>query len=67
MTGSGRRTPLRFTQDFQIRGTPSGTLKSLFPGEIVAFRGKNGGGGIFLIEEVLPVRICQRWQLLCCC
>lgn len=57
MTGSGRRTPLRFTQDFQIRGAPSGTLKSLFPGEIAAFRGKNGGGGLFLVEEVLPVPI----------
>lgn len=58
MVGSGRRVPLRFIPEFRVRGAASSpSIKSLFPGEISVLLGKNGGGGIFLVEEILPVCI----------
>ncbi|GJJ15685.1 hypothetical protein Clacol_009963 [Clathrus columnatus] len=57
MIGSGKRVPLRFTSDLRINNGTS--YKSLFPGEIVAFRGKNGGGGVFLVEEILSGNPCK--------
>ncbi|KIJ54843.1 hypothetical protein M422DRAFT_200787 [Sphaerobolus stellatus SS14] len=54
--GSGERIPLKFEPDFKIHGASDSTSgKSLFTGEILALRGKNGGGGWFLVQEVLPV------------
>ncbi|KAF8517371.1 DNA polymerase alpha/epsilon subunit B-domain-containing protein [Hysterangium stoloniferum] len=56
MGGSGERVPIKFAPDFCIRGaTDSNAGKSLFPGEIVALRGRNGGGGWFLVTEILPL------------
>ncbi|KIY46029.1 DNA polymerase alpha, subunit B [Fistulina hepatica ATCC 64428] len=52
--GSGNRVPLRFDPSFKIRGGPPGlTGMSFFPGEIVALKGKNGGGGWFSVHEAL--------------
>ena len=57
MGGSGERVPLKFEPDFTIRGIKNANAgKSLFPGEILALRGRNGGGGWFSVKEILPVR-----------
>jgi len=56
MLGSGSRVPLRFDPALKIRGGAKGAAGvGLFPGAIVALRGKNGGGGRFLVTEVLAV------------
>ena len=56
MLGSGSRIPLRFAPVIKIRGcaTGSGSL-GLFPGAIVALKGRNGGGGWFQVSEILGV------------
>ncbi|KAF8073613.1 DNA polymerase alpha/epsilon subunit B-domain-containing protein [Lyophyllum atratum] len=54
--GNGRRMPLRFDPDLTIRGGTQGVgSASLFPGAIVALKGKNGGGGWFLVTEILSI------------
>jgi DNA polymerase alpha subunit B len=55
MLSSGARVPLRFDPSLKIRGGAQGTGVGLFPGAIVALKGKNGGGGWFLVNEVLVV------------
>ncbi|KAN0125481.1 DNA polymerase alpha/epsilon subunit B domain containing protein [Lactarius tabidus] len=56
MMGSGVRVPLRFAPNFKVRGGPKGQANvSLFPGAIVALKGKNGGGGWFSVNEVLSL------------
>lgn len=56
MGGSGERVPLKFEPDFTVRGSQDVNAgKSLFPGEILALRGRNGGGGWFSVKEILPV------------
>ncbi|EGO23628.1 hypothetical protein SERLADRAFT_356508, partial [Serpula lacrymans var. lacrymans S7.9] len=53
--GSGTRIPIRF-QGTKIRGGPKGVGgMGLFPGAIIAARGKNGGGGCFVVEELLTL------------
>lgn len=48
--------PLRFDSALRIRGSVQGAGGiGLFPGAIVALKGKNGGGGYFLATEVLSV------------
>lgn len=55
--GSGVRVPLRFAPNFKVRGGPKGQANvSLFPGAIVALKGRNGGGGWFSVNEVLSVK-----------
>jgi hypothetical protein len=55
--GSGVRVPIRFTPETKLRGGIKGVGgMSFFPGAIVALRGRNGGGGFFLVEELLSVR-----------
>jgi DNA polymerase alpha subunit B len=55
-TGSGVVVPLSFDPFFKVRGNSRGLApSSLFPGAVVALRGKNGGGGWFLVTEVLFV------------
>jgi DNA polymerase alpha subunit B len=57
MMGSGIRVSLRFDPGVKIRGNAERTEGiGLFPGAIVALRGKNGGGGWFLVNEILAVR-----------
>ncbi|KAG9127039.1 DNA-directed DNA polymerase alpha subunit pol12 [Ceratobasidium sp. 392] len=57
MMGMGARVPLEFDADLKIRcasrrGTGS-TGIGLFPGMIVALKGKNGSGDSFVVSEVL--------------
>ncbi|KAF8349223.1 DNA polymerase alpha/epsilon subunit B-domain-containing protein [Amanita rubescens] len=52
--GSGSRIPLRFDPGIKIRGCIKGAGGlGLFPGAIVALKGRNGGGGWFQVSEVL--------------
>ncbi|KAF8476554.1 DNA polymerase alpha subunit B [Russula ochroleuca] len=54
--GSGVRVPLRFMPDLKVRGGPKGQANiGLFPGAIVALKGKNGGGGWFSVSEVMTL------------
>lgn len=57
MMGSGVRVPIRFAPETKLRGGTKGVSgMSFFPGAIVALRGRNGGGGFFLVKELLSVR-----------
>ncbi|KAI0260193.1 DNA polymerase alpha subunit B [Gloeopeniophorella convolvens] len=54
MMGSGARVPLKFTPNLKIKGGPRGQGNvSLFPGAIVAVKGRNGGGGWFTVYEIM--------------
>jgi DNA polymerase alpha subunit B len=56
MMGSGARVPLRFEPSVKIRGVAKGSGNfGLFPGALVAVKGRNGGGGWFLVSELLAV------------
>ena len=56
MMGSGARVPLRFDPAVNVRRGPRGVGgQGIFPGAIVALKGKNGGGGSFLATEILAV------------
>ncbi|KAG8214743.1 DNA polymerase alpha subunit B [Butyriboletus roseoflavus] len=56
MMGSGVRVPIRFAPETKLRGGIKGIGgMSFFPGAIVALRGRNGGGGFFLVEELLSL------------
>ncbi|CUA68780.1 DNA polymerase alpha subunit B [Schizosaccharomyces pombe 972h-] [Rhizoctonia solani] len=59
MMGTGARTPLEFDPDLKIRcassrGTGS-TGIGLFPGMIVALKGRNGSGDSFVVSEFLRI------------
>ena len=65
MGGSGERVPLKFEPDFSVRGSQDANAgKSLFPGEILALRGRNGGGGWFSVKEILPVDLTVVQQIV---
>lgn len=54
--GSGKRVPLRFDTNVRVRGARKGVQGAgFFPGAIVALKGRNGGGGWFLVTEILSV------------
>jgi DNA polymerase alpha subunit B len=56
MLAGGARVPLRFDPNVKIRGGPLGVGGvGLFPGAIIALKGKNGGTGSFLATEILSV------------
>ncbi|KAH7926462.1 DNA polymerase alpha, subunit B [Leucogyrophana mollusca] len=56
MMGSGVRVPLRFAPETKIRGGLKGIGGiGLFPGAIAALRGRNGGGGWFVVSEILAL------------
>ncbi|OJT11537.1 DNA polymerase alpha subunit B [Trametes pubescens] len=56
MMGSGARVPLRFDADVKVRrGVRNGGGQGMFPGAIVALKGKNGGGGSFYVTEILSL------------
>lgn len=64
--GSGARAPLRFSPTLKIRGGPQGASSvGLFPGAIVALKGRNGGGGMFVVEEILTVRSYSEPSVIC--
>ncbi|KAH7885091.1 DNA polymerase alpha, subunit B [Phlebopus sp. FC_14] len=56
MMGSGVRVPLRLAPETKLRGGLKGINGiGFFPGAIVALRGRNGGGGFFLVDEILEL------------
>ncbi|KAF8890039.1 alpha DNA polymerase [Gymnopilus junonius] len=56
MLSGGARVPLALDPTIKIRGSVKGIGGfGLYPGEIVALKGKNGGGGYFLATEVLGI------------
>jgi hypothetical protein len=64
MLGSGTRVLLRFSPELKLRGMAQGISGTgLFPGAIVALKGRNGGGNAFVVEEILGVSSCF-WKLL---
>ena len=61
LIGTGSRTPLVFDPALNIRGGVNGVGGfGIFPGAIVALKGKNGGGGYFLATEFISVRATPR-------
>ncbi|KAH9942919.1 DNA polymerase alpha, subunit B [Amylocystis lapponica] len=56
MMASGARVPLRFEPGVKVRqGKQGAEGVGLFPGAIVALKGKNGGGGWFSVTEILSL------------
>lgn len=56
MLSSGVRVPIRYDPVLKVRGNVQGASGlGVFPGALVAFKGKNGGGGYFLVSEILAV------------
>ncbi|KAI0826859.1 DNA polymerase alpha subunit B [Trametes gibbosa] len=56
MMGSGARLPLRFDADVKVRQSVRNIGgQGVFPGAIVALKGKNGGGGSFSVTEILSL------------
>lgn len=56
MLSSGARVPLVLDPAIKVRGSVRGIGGiGIYPGAIVALKGKNGGGGYFLATEVLGV------------
>lgn len=54
--GSGVRIPLKFAPNLVLRGASKETKDyGVFPGAMIACRGRNGGGGWFLVKEILAV------------
>ncbi|GAA5908020.1 hypothetical protein JCM6882_000201 [Rhodosporidiobolus microsporus] len=52
--GSGARVLLKFEKDMKVRGAPAGGGGvGMFPGCIVGLKGRNGGGKLFAVKEVL--------------
>jgi DNA polymerase alpha subunit B len=56
MLSGGSRIALKFDPDLVIRNNIRGARGlGLFPGAITAMKGRNGGGGYFLVKEILTV------------
>ncbi|KAF9269284.1 DNA polymerase alpha, subunit B [Marasmius fiardii PR-910] len=56
MLCGGVRVPLRFEESVKIRGGAQGAgALTLFPGSIVALKGKNGSGSWFSASEILAL------------
>lgn len=56
MLSSGSQIALRFDPALVIRNNIRGARGlGLFPGAITAMKGRNGGGGYFLVKEILTV------------
>ncbi|KAK4704750.1 DNA polymerase alpha subunit B, partial [Phenoliferia sp. Uapishka_3] len=52
--GSGQRVMLKFEHDMKVRGAPNGSGgMGMFPGCLVGVKGRNGGGKLFSVSEVL--------------
>ena len=56
MLSSGARIPLILDAAIKVRSSVRGVGGiGLYPGVIVALKGRNGGGGYFLATEILAV------------
>ncbi|KDE09100.1 hypothetical protein MVLG_00816 [Microbotryum lychnidis-dioicae p1A1 Lamole] len=52
--GSGFRVLLKFEPGMKVRGAPPGAGGiGLFPGCMVALKGRNGGGKLFAVDEIM--------------
>ncbi|KAL7424793.1 DNA-directed DNA polymerase alpha subunit pol12 [Cryptotrichosporon argae] len=52
--GGGKRIALRFANGVKVRGGAPGVKGfGLFPGCLVCVKGRNGSGGVFVVDEVL--------------
>ena len=59
LLGAGKRVNLKFKGpgELKVRGGAPGVKGfGVFPGCLVCVKGKNGGGGAFVVDEVLMVR-----------
>ena len=57
LLGAGSRVTLKLAPNVRVRGAaPGETQNGLFPGAIVAVRGRNGGAGFFSVSEIITVR-----------
>lgn len=55
---AGSRTPLKFAPNVTLTGGENGTKNhGLFPGAVILCRGRNGGDGCFLVNEIFQVRV----------
>ena len=55
-TGSGARVPMKFSSDLKLSHFVQGCGGvGLFPGAIVALKGRNGSGDSFVVEEIRSV------------
>ncbi len=62
LVGGGKRVALRFSSpsEMKVRGGAPGVKRfGLFPGCLVCVKGRNGGGGVFVVDEVLMVSSCR--------
>jgi hypothetical protein len=65
LMGSGKRLPVKFEEGVKVRGGFEGQGGiGMFPGAIVAFKGKNGGAGCFSVSEIISVGASTR--IACC-
>lgn len=56
--GNGRRVPLRFSQGVKVRGGSPGVKGfGVYAGCLVGLKGRNGGGGVFVVDEVMLVSL----------
>jgi DNA polymerase alpha subunit B len=56
LQGAGKRIGLKMAPGVKVRGGAPGVKGfGLFPGCLVCAKGRNGGGGVFVVEEVLMV------------
>jgi DNA polymerase alpha subunit B len=56
MLGSGSRVLLKFEPDMVVKGAPPGAQGfGFFPGELVGIKGRNGGGKLLAVKEILMV------------
>ncbi|WWC66502.1 uncharacterized protein I206_100404 [Kwoniella pini CBS 10737] len=56
LLGAGKRIALRFAPagSLKVRGGPPGVKGfGLFPGCLACVKGRNGGGGVFVVDEIL--------------
>jgi DNA polymerase alpha subunit B len=59
LMGAGARVPLKFNPEVLMTGNK--TIYPIFPGEIVALKGRNETGEWFQVSEILPVCF---WELV---
>jgi DNA polymerase alpha subunit B len=65
LQGAGKRIGLKFAPGVKVRGGAPGVKGfGLFPGCLVCAKGRNGGGGVFVVEEVLMVSYLYRLKCI---
>lgn len=63
MLGSGNRVQLQFNEGMKVRGAVKGSGgMGIFPGAMVGVTGRNGGGRIFGVDEIIMVSVLSTSQ-----